>query len=170
VRSRAKTVTLRPTGLSRDPNAPDWNIFDGGTQPIGRIYEDRTAPTEGARWAWFLQVTDAYRSGVKTTGRAATLDAAKAEFRESYERHLAWSVTGAWKHEIEDAVSARIIRWEGGRVGVDYTFADGAREAHAVGTDDWRVIRKLRDAGKLTYVDDEVRAGMDEIARRGLDR
>jgi len=32
------------------------------------------------------------------------------------------------------------------------------------------VIRKLRDAGKLTYADDEVRQGMDEIARRGLER
>ena len=63
-------LTLRPTGLSRDPNAPDWNVFDGGTQPIGRIYEDRTAPTDAARWAWYLQVTDPYRSGVKTTGRA----------------------------------------------------------------------------------------------------
>jgi len=67
-------------------------------------------------------------------------------------------------------VSAQIIRWEGGRVGVDYTFTDGAREAHAVTTDDWPVIRNLRDAGKLTYADDEVRAGMDEIAKRGLDR
>jgi hypothetical protein len=32
------------------------------------------------------------------------------------------------------------------------------------------VIRKLRDGGKLTYADDEVRKGMDEIARRALDR
>jgi hypothetical protein len=31
-------------------------------------------------------------------------------------------------------------------------------------------VRKLRDAGKLTYADDEVLAGMEEIARRGLDR
>src|SRR5262245_22845756 len=100
-------LTLRPTRLSDDPNAPDWNAFDGGTEPIGRIYEDKTAPTETARWAWFLQVTDAYRSGVDVTGRAATLDAAKAEFRESYERHQVWSATDAWKHEIEDAVSAR---------------------------------------------------------------
>jgi len=23
-------LTMRPTGLSRDPNAPDWNVFDGG--------------------------------------------------------------------------------------------------------------------------------------------
>jgi len=58
-------LTMRPTGLSRDPNDPDWCVYDGGAQPIGRIYEDKTAPTEGARWAWYLQVTDAYRSGVK---------------------------------------------------------------------------------------------------------
>jgi hypothetical protein len=38
------------------------------------------------------------------------------------------------------------------------------------GVDDWPVIRKLRDAGNLTYADDEVHAGMTEIERRGLDR
>src|SRR5262245_12451155 len=32
------------------------------------------------------------------------------------------------------------------------------------------VIRKLRDEGNLTYEDDEVREGMDDIAKRGLDR
>jgi len=39
-----------------------------------------------------------------------------------------------------------------------------------LGLHDWPTIRKLRDAGKLAYADDEVRAGMDEIAERGLDR
>jgi len=29
-------------------------------------------------------------------------------------------------------------------------------------TDDWPVLRKLTDADKLSYVDDEVRAGMEE--------
>jgi len=48
-------LTLRPTGLSRDPNAQDWNIFGGGDQPVGRLYLDTTAPTEGSRWAWFLR-------------------------------------------------------------------------------------------------------------------
>jgi|SRR5262245_6415269 len=32
------------------------------------------------------------------------------------------------------------------------------------GTDDWPVIRKLRDAGKLSYADDEVRVGMHHHA------
>jgi hypothetical protein len=43
-------------------------------------------------------------------------------------------------------------------------------EAHQVGADDWPIIRKLRDAGELTYADNEVRDGMDEIERRDLDR
>jgi len=51
-----------------------------------------------------------------------------------------------------------------------FSARSGPREAHAVTTDDWPVMRKLRDAGKLAYADDEVREGMDEIARRGLDR
>src|SRR5262249_4649057 len=122
-------LTLRPTRLSDDPNDQDWCIYDGGTEPVGRIYADQAAPNEASRWAWFLQVTDAFRSGVKTTGRAATLDAAKAEFRASYEGWQAWSVIDSWKHKIEDAVSARIIRWEGTKVGIDYVFSDGAREA-----------------------------------------
>jgi len=124
-------LTLRPTRLSDDPDRQDWNIFDGDTQPVGRIYEDKTVSVEGSRWAWFLQVTGAGRAGVPITGRAATLDDAKAAFRASYDRWQAWSVTSAWSHKIEDAVSARIIRWEGGRVGVDYTFSDGARERSA---------------------------------------
>jgi len=53
---------------------------------------------------------------------------------------------------------------------LELNFPDGAREAHAVGTDDWPVIRRLRDSGQLAYADDEVRAGMEEIAWRGLDR
>jgi hypothetical protein len=163
-------LTLRPTGLSRDPNARDWNVFDGGSQPVGRIYEDKTAPVEGSRWAWFLQIVGASRAGVPMTGRAANLDEAKSAFKASYDGYQAWSVTDAWKHTINDAVSALIVRWDGGRVGVSYTFADGAREAHAVRTDDWPVINRLKAAGKLTYQDGEVRAGMDEIARRGLDR
>jgi hypothetical protein len=163
-------LTLRPTGLSRDPKASDWCVYDGGPQPVGRIHANLAAPTDDVRWLWSIQIVGAHEAGIDMNGRAATLDEAKAGFKKNYEAWQAWSVTGAWKHKIEDAVSARIIRWEGGRAGVDYTFADGAREAHAVGADDWPMIRRLRDAGKLSYADDEVRAGMAEIERRGLDR
>src|SRR5262245_23041350 len=54
-------LTLRPTGLSRDPNAKDQCIYEGGQETVGRIYEDKTAPGDGGRWAWFLQITGASR-------------------------------------------------------------------------------------------------------------
>jgi hypothetical protein len=162
-------LTLRPTGLSRDPNRLDWNVFDGGPEPVGRIYEDEAAPTEDARWFWAVQITGAHEAGTMT-GRAPTVDEAKAAFQAAYEAWQAWSVTGAWKHKVEDAVSAEIIRWDGGRVGVSYTYADGAREAGAVGSADWPVINKLKAAGKLSYQNDVVREQMDKITRLGLDR
>lgn len=147
-----------PTGLSCDPRLERL-----GRRAAARRQDLRGHDRAGRGLALGLQIVGASRAGVPMTGRAANLDAAKAAFKASYDGYQAWSVTGAWKHKADDAVSAEIVRWDGGRVGVSYTFADGAREAHAVGTDDWPIIR---NAGKLTYADDEVRAGMDEIAKR----
>ena len=162
-------LTLRPTGLSRDPNAQDWCIYDGGTEPVGRVYEDRTAPTEASRWAWFLQVTDAHEAGVETSGRAATLDEAKAAFKENHDGYQQWRDTGMRHHRPFEAVSAEIINWQG-RVGVTFIYSDGQRDSREIRPSDWAIIRRLKAAGHLAYQDDEVRAGMDEIAKRGLDR
>ena len=163
-------LTLRPTRLSRDPKAEDWNIFDGGNQPVGRIYKDNAAPTESVRWFWALQITGAHQAGVETTGRAPALARAKDAFKKSYEAWQQWSVTGDWRHKIDDAVSAEIIRWDGGRFGVNYTFADGAREVRAVVSDDWPVIRRLEREGKLSCCSDEAREAMAEVIRLGVDR
>jgi hypothetical protein len=73
-----------------------------------------------------------------------------------------------WPRTI-DAVSARIASWNGGYVGVEYTYDNGHRDAHQVASEDWPVIRKLKRAGKLSYASDEVREGMAEIFRLGLD-
>jgi hypothetical protein len=42
---RPLSTTPDITTSDRDP---DWNVFDGGPQPIGRIYEDKTAATGAA--------------------------------------------------------------------------------------------------------------------------
>ena len=154
--------------MSRDPNAKDWNVFDGGTQPVGRIYEDKTAPTEDARWLWAVQITGAHEAGIEMTGRAPTLDEAKAVFKKNYEAWQDWAATGMPYHRVAEAVSAKIIRWDGGRVGVTYVFADGQHLTHAVRTDDWPVIDKLKAAGMLTYADEEVRAGWMRSPSAGL--
>jgi hypothetical protein len=86
-------LTLRPTDLERSPamaNLDDWMVLDDG-KPIGRIYQ-RHAPAN-ADVAWFWSVT-AYvepRSGLRTSGMAETLDAAKAAFRDSYDKWRDWA-------------------------------------------------------------------------------
>ena len=85
-------LTLRPTDLDRSPatvDLEDWIVLDG--KPIGHIYQ-RHAPAN-ADVAWFWSVT-AYvepRSGLRTSGTTGTLDAAKAAFRNSYDRWRAWA-------------------------------------------------------------------------------
>ena len=86
-------LTLRPTDLERSPataDLEDWIVLDDGI-PIGRIYQ-RHAPAN-ADVAWFWSVT-AYvepRSGLRTSGMAETLDAAKAAFRDSYDKWRDWA-------------------------------------------------------------------------------
>jgi hypothetical protein len=55
------------------------------------------------------------------------------------------------------ATSATILRWGGDRLGVDYRFPRGTRETHMLGPDDRLVLDRLRRAGQVDYVDDDVR-------------
>jgi hypothetical protein len=59
--------------------------------PSAASTKDKAAPIAESRWAWFLQIVGASRASVPMTGRAATLDEAKAAFRASYEKYEAWS-------------------------------------------------------------------------------
>jgi hypothetical protein len=76
-------LTLRPTRLSRDPDANDWSIHKDG-QEIGRLYEDRTASRPENAWFWSITVMGPARHKVRTDGRAPTLEQAKAKFRTSW--------------------------------------------------------------------------------------
>ena len=40
---------------------------------------------------------------------------------------------------------------------VDYTFANGDREMHPIGMEDWPILLQLERAGKLTFRDDDIR-------------
>jgi len=56
---------------------------------IGRIYEDRMAPDD-LRWYWTLNGVHAPRI-VKTSGKVATLDQAKVQLAENWNKWLAWA-------------------------------------------------------------------------------
>jgi hypothetical protein len=79
-------LTLRPTGLS-SPVYADWldyTVIEDG-RAVGRMCEDRYSPPE-LRWFWSIIVIIDSRLGIVTNGRTATLDEAKARFRDSWDR------------------------------------------------------------------------------------
>ena len=83
-------LTMRPTG-GHSPvcaDRQDWTVLDEG-QPVGRIYEDTSASTStDLRWSWSITVYVWPDAGIATSGKAATLDQAKAEFQRNW---IAWS-------------------------------------------------------------------------------
>jgi hypothetical protein len=81
-------LTLRPTGghspVYRDRQ--DWTIFEDG-RPIGRLYESNsTGMPADLRWFWSITVYVHPNAGIVTSGKVASLEQAKADFRQSWER------------------------------------------------------------------------------------
>jgi hypothetical protein len=83
-------LTMRPTGGHSPVYADrqDWTVLDEG-HPVGRIYEDTSPSTpDDLRWFWAITVYVWPDAGIATSGKAATLDQAKAEFQRNW---IAWS-------------------------------------------------------------------------------
>jgi hypothetical protein len=83
-------LTMRPTG-GHSPvyeDRQEWTVLDEG-RPVGRIYEDMSASEPAdQRWTWSITVYVWPDAGIATSGKAATLDQAKAEFQRNW---IAWS-------------------------------------------------------------------------------
>jgi hypothetical protein len=90
--TRAMPLTLRRTGLSRDPKANDWVVLEDGVD-IGRIYEVNAAPPEDVRWFWAHQLLGPATEKVQTHGRAATFEDAKAQFEAAVQAFRRWRPT-----------------------------------------------------------------------------
>jgi hypothetical protein len=79
-------LTLRPTGLSSPVyrDQLDYIVIEDG-RAVGRLYEDRhTLPN--LRWFWSITVYVDPKQGINTSGRAASLDEAKAQFLSNWQR------------------------------------------------------------------------------------
>ena len=89
------SLTMRPTG-GHSPvyqDRQDWTIFEDG-KAVGRIYEDASASAPAdLRWFWSVIVYVDPRAGVRTSGKVAALDEAKAEFEAAWRRWLDHSTT-----------------------------------------------------------------------------
>ena len=75
------SLSMRNTGLSSLAYADSFDcVINEGGRVVGRIYEDRHALPE-LHWYWSLTNLGACHAGIPTSGRAPTLDEAKAQFQ-----------------------------------------------------------------------------------------
>jgi hypothetical protein len=80
-------LKLRPTGLGSgiDKDRPDYTVCTGEWE-IGRIYETRGGP-DNLRWFWSMNAN----GPMTRSGRVATLEDAKAQFRKSWDAWKEWA-------------------------------------------------------------------------------
>jgi hypothetical protein len=86
-------LTPRRTRLEQSPafaGLEDWDVLDNG-KPVGRIYERHAPASPDQTWFWSITEYVEPRSGLRTSGMTGTLDAAKAAFRNSYDKWRAWA-------------------------------------------------------------------------------
>jgi hypothetical protein len=70
-----------------------------------------------------------------------------------------------WPWTLDDAVAAKITLWDGGKLGVVYHYPDEAIQMHAIGSEDWPTIRRLKRAGKIEYQREDVRERVDALRK-----
>jgi hypothetical protein len=89
----AMPLTLRNTYPAHErvpayKDVPDYAVMSGGLR-VGRIYENRSWTQAGDRWSWAINGVHAGPDVMALTGRAATLERAKTDFKDNWEKWLA---------------------------------------------------------------------------------
>jgi hypothetical protein len=86
------SLTYRQTDLGSpiDKDRVDYTVFSG-KWAMGRIYQFRDG-AEPLSWSWTLYGILGKPLGLRSDGRAATLEAAKAQFEASWRQWLEWAM------------------------------------------------------------------------------
>jgi hypothetical protein len=86
-------LTLRPTGMSSPASKEpvEFLIYDDAEE-VGRIYKigGIGTPPDG-QWSWSITVYVDPMLGIATSAKVATLEEAKAQFRQNWQRAKAHS-------------------------------------------------------------------------------
>jgi hypothetical protein len=100
-------LTLRPTGLSSPAyrDLVDYMVIQDD-RAVGRIYEDRQTLPD-LRWFWSITVYVDPKQGIHTSGRAASLDEAKAQFLSNWQRCRADSTPSTQRSSLPAGMSLR---------------------------------------------------------------
>jgi hypothetical protein len=71
-----------------------------------------------------------------------------------------------WPHTIDEAISAKVLLWESGKLGISYLYPNHDCQMHAIGTDDWPVIERLEKEGQITFENYAARKRWEEYSGR----
>ena len=55
---------------------------------------------------------------------------------------------------LDEAISATVLVWESGKLGISYRFPNDDRQIHVIGVDDWPIIERLEKEGQVTFEND----------------
>jgi hypothetical protein len=84
-------LTFRPNPDSAPARRKTDHLVMNGELQVGRIYK-RDAASEAEQWLWAINGVQRTGSKVmRVAGIAASLDEAKAELQENWEKWLAWA-------------------------------------------------------------------------------
>ena len=67
------------------------------------------------------------------------------------EEVLAVTADKKMPHSLDEAISATVLVWEFGKLGISYRFPDNDRQVHVIGVDDWPIIERLEKEGQVTF-------------------
>jgi hypothetical protein len=87
-------LTLHRTGLSSPADRLDFVIVNDGRN-VGRLYEDRHSRPE-LRWLWSITIYVNPKLGITTSGRARSMDQAKAQFWTNWQRCCPYPIPEDW--------------------------------------------------------------------------
>ena len=60
-------------------------------------------------------------------------------------------------HSLDEAISATVLVWESGKLGISYRFPNDDRQIHVIGVDDWPIIERLEKESQVTFENDIAR-------------
>jgi hypothetical protein len=101
-------LTLRPTGMSSPASKEpvEFLIYDDAEE-VGRIYKIGGIGTPpDAQWSWSIAVYVDPMLGIATSAKVATLEEAKAQFRQNWQRAKAHSRAYGRSGDADKAPSA----------------------------------------------------------------
>jgi hypothetical protein len=101
-------LTLRPTGMSSPASKEpvEFLIYED-TEEVGRIYKIGSIGTPAdAQWSWSITVYVDPMLGIATSAKVATLEEAKAQFRQNWQRAKARSRAHARSGDADEAQGA----------------------------------------------------------------